>query len=144
MINSETIKPIAVLMHDPPYEINLGPNIFHFDNLNTIASLRFIKQLSDRVNSIFCGHVHRSTTGHIAKIRVMVATAVATLICWGEYPKHLAKVPIYDVHRYYKELEFIKETRVEQAHFFCHVQLKTSHKYPKYNVLQPVTCIAMS
>ena len=42
MINSETIKPIAVLMHHPPYEINLGPNIFHFDNLNTIAGLRFI------------------------------------------------------------------------------------------------------
>ena len=119
MINSETIKPIAVLMHHPPCEINVGPDIFHFDNLNAMADLCHTLQRSDRVISIFCDHVNRSTTGHIAKIPVMVATAVATLICWGEYPKHLAKVPIYDVHRYYKELEFIKETRVEQAHFFA-------------------------
>ena len=118
MINSETIKPVAVLTHHRPYEINLGPDIFHFDNLNTIAGVRFILQLSDRVISIFCGHIHRSTTGHIAKIPVMVATAVGTLICWGDYPKQMAKIPIYDVHRYYKELELIKETQVEQAHSF--------------------------
>ena len=76
----------------------------------------------------------------------MVATAVATLIFCGDYPKNLAKIPIYDVHRYYKELEFIKETRVEQAHSFflpCRIK-KTSQKYPKYNVLQQVTRIAMS
>ena len=76
----------------------------------------------------------------------MVATAVGTLICWGDYPKQMAKIPLYDVHRYYKEVEFIKETQVEQAHSFflpC-PNKKTSQKYPKYNVLQQLTRTAMS
>ena len=109
MINSETIKPIALLMHHPPYEINLGPDIFHFDNLNTIAGFRFILQRSGRVISIFCGHLHSSTTGHIKNIPIMVATAVATQIRWGDYPKHLAKIPIYDVHVIIRSWDLLKK-----------------------------------
>jgi len=115
MINSETVKPIVVLMHHPPCEINVGPDIFHFDNLNAMADLCQTLQRSDRVISIFCGHVHRSTTGQIANIPVTVATAVATQIRWGNYPAHLAKIPIYNLHRYHQDWGFITETRIANA-----------------------------
>ncbi len=111
MINSESLKPIAVFMHHPPCEVSLGPNIFHFENLKAMSDLFYPSQRSDWVTSIFCGHVNRSATDEVANIPATFNTAVTTQIRSGHYPKHFTRVPIYNIHRYYEEQGFITETR---------------------------------
>jgi len=115
MINSEATKPIAVFMHHPPCAINVGPDLFHFENLSAMADLCDTLQRSDRVISIFCGHVHRSAIGRISNIPVTVVPAVATQIRWGEYPAHIDKIPVYNVHRYDQDWGFITETRISNS-----------------------------
>ncbi len=112
MIQSEETKPIAVFMHHPPCAINVGPDRFHFDNLDSMANLCDLLQRSDRVISIFCGHVHRSTTGWIENIPINVATAVATQLRWGDFPENLTKIPVYNLHHYDHEWGFMTETRI--------------------------------
>ncbi|MBT6098010.1 MAG: hypothetical protein HOH05_06505 [Marinovum sp.] len=117
MINSETTKPIAVFMHHPPCAINVGPDPFHFDNLDAMEGLCDTLQHSDRVISIFCGHVHRSTTAQIANIPVTVTTAIATQIRWGDYPAQLSKIPVYNLHRYDQDWGFITESRIASSNY---------------------------
>ena len=112
MIDSGSAKPVAVFMHHPPCEINVGPELFHFEKSEIMSELCETLQLSGRVISVFCGHVHRSTTGRIATIPVTVVPSVATLLRWGEYPTHMKQLPTYNVHRYDKDWGFITETRI--------------------------------
>ena len=74
--------------------------------------LRGALQHSGRVVGIFCGHVHRLTTGHVAHIPATVATSLATTLRKGEYPTEMKDRPIYLLHRFDSEGRFVTETQI--------------------------------
>ena len=113
MVMSEASKPLAIFMHHPPCEIKVGPEAFHFSCLDTMSNLRKTIIQSQRVIAIFCGHVHRSTSGTVGKIPVTVMSAVATTLRKGKYPQHMEKRPTYKLHRFDNFWGgFVTETRI--------------------------------
>jgi len=112
LIDAETIKPIAVFTHHPPFEVRVGPDPLNFDTPEIMAELRRALQHSDRIVAIFSGHVHRAAAGHVGSIPATVMPCIATTLRKGEYPAHMKIHPIYHVHRYDPVWGFATETRI--------------------------------
>lgn len=112
MIKSDEAKPVAVFMHHPPCETYVGPNLTHYENPDMMMKLRKALSQAGQVISIFSGHVHRSTIGHVEDIQVVIMSAVATRLRWGEYSEHTKSRPTYDIHRFDKNAGFVTETRI--------------------------------
>ncbi len=111
-IDAETIKPIAVFAHHPPFEVPVGPDPFNFETPEMMARLRQTLQHSDRVVGVFSGHVHRPAEGHVGHIPAIVVPCIATSLRRGEYPPHVKNCPIYYVHRFDPAWGFTTEARV--------------------------------
>ena len=112
VIDADAEKPIAVFMHHPPIEVLVGPDRYHFEDLDAMQAVRQALIRSGRVIQVFSGHVHRPYAGHIGSIPVTVATSVATTLRRGEYPESMQLVPLYAVHRYNPAEGFSTETRI--------------------------------
>lgn len=112
MIDADTTRPVAVFAHHPPFEVLVGPDRIHFENLSAMERLRAALQHSDRVVGVFCGHVHRPTTGLIGQIPVTVATSVATTLRKGEYPAEMTDRPIYLLHSFDRDGRVMTETQI--------------------------------
>jgi 3',5'-cyclic-AMP phosphodiesterase len=112
MIDADTTKPIAVFAHHPPFEVLVGPDRIHFEDMTAMERLREALQHSRRIVGVFCGHVHRPTTGHVAHIPATVATSLATTLRKGEYPAEMKDRPIYLLHRFESDGRFKTETRI--------------------------------
>jgi 3',5'-cyclic AMP phosphodiesterase CpdA len=112
LVDAETKKPIAIFMHHPPFMVPVGPDPLNFVTVEAMEELRQALQLSGRITSIFCGHVHRLTAGHVGKIPATVATSVATTLRKGSYPAEMDGRPVYYIHKFDAAGGFITETRV--------------------------------
>jgi hypothetical protein len=112
MIDAETTKPIAVFTHHPPFEVTVGPESLDFNTCEGMERLRRALQHSGRVVGVFSGHVHRATAGDVAGIPATVATCIATTLRQGEYPAHMKRRPVYQIHRFDPVWGFITETRL--------------------------------
>ncbi|MGA7972658.1 MAG: metallophosphoesterase [Pseudolabrys sp.] len=111
LIDADTTKPIAVFAHHPPFMVPVGPHPLNFETPEMMERLCQALQHSDRVKAVFCGHVHRQTEGHVGRIPVTVATAVATPLRKGDYPPEAEGRPIYYLHRFDDAGGFVTETR---------------------------------
>ncbi len=111
-LHNEPEMPTAVFMHHPPCEIYVGPDLIHFETREVMDAVCDELQSSGNVLSIFCGHVHRSTSGRVGNIPVSVMSAVATTLRRGDYPDHLKCSPTYQIHRYQDTSGFVTETRI--------------------------------
>ncbi len=112
MIDADTTRPIAVFAHHPPFEVLVGPDRIHFADMAAIERLREALVNAGRVVGVFCGHVHRPTTGAVAHIPATVATSVATTLRNGEYPAEMKDRPIYLLHRFDPDGRFVTETQI--------------------------------
>lgn len=112
MIDADRARPIAVFAHHPPFEVMVGPDRIHFEDQAVMERLRDALQHSPRIVGLFCGHVHRPTTGHIAHIPATVATSLATTLRKGDYPAEMMDRPIYLLHRFDTDGRFVTETMV--------------------------------
>jgi hypothetical protein len=112
LVDAETKKPIAIFMHHPPFMVPVGPDPLNFVTVEAMEELRQALQLSGRITSIFCGHVHRLTAGHVGKIPATVATSVATTLRKGSYPAEMDGRPIYYLHHFDPNGSFVTETRI--------------------------------
>jgi Icc protein len=112
MIESDTIKPVAVFTHHPPFETTVGPDLIHFESPDAMSALRQALQHAGRVAAVFSGHVHRAVAGRVGSIPATVAPCIATTLRRGEYPDHMKKRPVYYAHRFDPDWGFITETRI--------------------------------
>ena len=115
LIEAEPRKPIAVFMHHPPFVVSVGPDPLNFVTPEAMASLQRILERSGRVVAVFCGHVHRSTWGHIGGIPVMVAPCTATSLRKGDFPPQMHSRPVYHLHRLNCAGELATEVRIVAA-----------------------------
>jgi 3',5'-cyclic-AMP phosphodiesterase len=112
LIDAESIKPIAVFAHHPPFEVMVGPDRLHFDTQDAMSRLRQAVQRSGRVIGVFSGHVHRAAEGHVASVPATVTPCIATTLRKGKYPTRMKTVPVYHVHRFDPVWGFVTETRM--------------------------------
>jgi len=112
LVDAETKKPIAIFMHHPPFEVPVGPDPLNFVAAEAMAEVSQALQRSGRVIGIFCGHVHRHTSGYVGKISAKVVTSVATTLRKGTYPPEMDGRPIYYLHHFDPNGSFATETRV--------------------------------
>jgi 3',5'-cyclic AMP phosphodiesterase CpdA len=112
LIDAERKKPIAIFMHHPPFEVPVGPDPLNFVTAEAMEELRQALQRSGRIIGIFCGHVHRLTSGHVGKIPAKVVTSVATTLRKGTYPPEMDGRPIYYLHHFGPNGGFATETRI--------------------------------
>lgn len=105
-------RPSAIFMHHPVFEVLVGPERIHFDSLDMMGELSRSLSGLDKVTGVFCGHVHRPTTGLIGNIPAVVMPSVATALRYGDYPDRMAQTPIYFVHRYIHGHGFSTETHI--------------------------------
>ena len=115
LIDAETTKPIAVFTHHPPFEVMVGPDRLHFETPEKMSRLRRALQHSGRVVAVFSGHVHRAAAGRVGSIPATVVPCTATTRRYGEYPPHMKKRPVYQVHRFDPVWGFATETRIVEA-----------------------------
>jgi Icc protein len=115
LIDAERRRPIAVFMHHPPFVVAVGPDPVHFETPEAMSRLQQALQHSGRVVAIFTGHVHRSTAGHVGGIPAKVTPSIATVLRKGEYPAHLKRRPVYQLHRFDRDFGFLTETRIVAA-----------------------------
>ena len=112
LIDAETTKPIVAFTHHPPFEVMVGPDRLHFETTEKMARLRQALQHSGRVVAVFSGHVHRAAAGYVGRIPATVVPCVATTLRYGEYPPHMKRRPVYQVHRFDPIWGFASETRI--------------------------------
>jgi Icc protein len=112
MIDADATRPVVVFAHHPPFEVMVGPDRIHFEDPSAMERLRMGLQHSGRVVGVFCGHVHRPTTGFVGPIPATVATSVATTLRKGEYPAEMTDRPIYLLHRFDRDGRVMTETRI--------------------------------
>jgi 3',5'-cyclic AMP phosphodiesterase CpdA len=112
MIDAGGGKPIAVLAHHPPFEVNVGPDPINFETTEMMVRLQRALQHSARVIAVFSGHVHRSTAGHVGSIPAIVVPCIATTLRKGEYPLHMKNCPVYYVHKFDPAWGFLTEARI--------------------------------
>lgn len=112
MIDADATRPIAVFAHHPPFEVLVGPERIHFEDATAMERLREALQHSGRVVGLFCGHVHRPTTGTVGPIPATVATSLATTLRKGDYPAELNGRPTYLLHRFNPAGRCVTETQV--------------------------------
>ena len=115
LIDAETTKPIALFMHHPPYRVTVGPDPLNFTTAEDMTRLQQVLQHSGRVIAVFCGHVHRSTSGRIGEIPVMVAPCTASSLRKGDYPAQMQARPVYHVHRFEPRYGFSTQARIVAA-----------------------------
>lgn len=112
MIDADPVKPIAVFAHHPPFEVSVGPDRIHFENVEMMERLRQALQHSSRVVAVMSGHVHRGTAGWVGSIPATVMSSVATTLRKGDYPAHLKVCPVYHIHRFDPASGFAVEARI--------------------------------
>jgi len=105
-------EPTLVFMHHPPFEVLVGPERFHYDDLGLMARLAAAVEGAGQVAAVFCGHVHRPTSGNVGAVPAVVAPSVAIDIRFGAYPPHMATRPVYFVHRFEPSGAFTTETQI--------------------------------
>src|SRR5690349_8248739 len=112
LIDAEPDKPIAVFAHHPPFEVTVGPDRFHFEDMAAMERLCGALQRVPQVVGLFCGHVHRPTTGRVGHIPAAVATSIATTLRKGDYPAEMTDRPTYLLHRFQADGRFTTETMI--------------------------------
>ena len=108
-------KPTAVFAHHPPILVDEGPEALHFGSPSIMQSFCDALLSSGTVIALFCGHVHRSVTGHVGPIPVSVATSNSTTLRWSDYPDHLKSCPVYHLHTYDPDYGFSTATKIVPA-----------------------------
>ena len=91
-------EPIVVFLHHPPFEVLVGPEPYHFDDLVLMDRLAAFIAGAGSVAGVICGHVHRPTTGRVGRVPAVVMPSVATELRYGDYPEPMQRRPIYFVH----------------------------------------------
>jgi 3',5'-cyclic AMP phosphodiesterase CpdA len=112
MIDAQAGKPIAVFAHHPPFEVPVGPDPVNFETPDIMTRLQQALRHPAPPIAVFCGHVHRGTSGHVGTIPVIVVPCIATTLRKGAYPPRMQTRPVYYIHRFDPAWGFVTEARI--------------------------------
>lgn len=107
----DPMKPTAIFMHHPPFEIKDSKHPWQYDNQESIDLFSNALKGQKQVVRAFCGHSHRNATGLIGDVPASCVPSVAIDVRLGTFPKSAITKPIYQVHTYKSRQGFLTETR---------------------------------
>lgn len=108
-------RPVAIFMHHPPYDVTEIPDPFQYESREAISRLVDVLKRHPRIAGIFCGHVHRLTSGVVADVPVSTVTSIAIDLRKGQYPSEAQDRVIYQLHSFTPDRGFATETRLEDG-----------------------------
>jgi Icc protein len=117
LTDADKTKPIAAFTHHPPFVVLVGPDALHYKDLIALSRLDGALQRSNRVTGIFSGHVHRSTRGYVGNIPASIVQCIATPLRKGEYPEQMKSRPVYHLHEFDADGNFVTQTRIVASSF---------------------------
>ena len=107
----EPLKPTAIFMHHPPFEIKASKHPWQYDSQEAIETFRKAVDGQKQLVRAFCGHSHRDASGFISNIPASCVPSVAIDVRLGSFPESAKTKPVYQVHTYKSRQGFITETR---------------------------------
>jgi len=108
----DSVRPTAIFMHHPPFEVTQSKYTWQYDTREAIALLASVLEGQAHVVRAFCGHAHRDATGIIANIPVSCIPSVAIDLRLEDFPEAVRAAPVYQIHKYDADQGFVTETRV--------------------------------
>jgi 3',5'-cyclic AMP phosphodiesterase CpdA len=107
----EPLKPTAIFMHHPPFEIKASKHPWQYDNQESIDLLSNALDGQKQVVRAFCGHSHRNASGFISEVPASCVPSVAIDVRLGSFPNSAKTKPVYQLHTYKSRQGFFTETR---------------------------------
>jgi Icc protein len=107
----DAVKPTALFMHHPPFEVVQSKYRWQFDSLEAISILGRALDGQGQVVRAFTGHAHRDASGEIAGIPVSSVPSVAIDLRLGDFTGAAETAPVYQIHKYDGRQGFVTETR---------------------------------
>ena len=84
MLAAGKSKPTALFLHHPPFEVNVAPDPFQFEEWTDAEALQALISQHDQICGIYCGHVHRQYETMIGSVQAHVATCIASDRRWDD------------------------------------------------------------
>ena len=84
MLAADQSRPTALFLHHPPFEVNVAPDPFQFEEWAEVDALQTLIRQHGQVCGIYCGHVHRQFESKIGSVEASVATCIASDLRWDQ------------------------------------------------------------
>ncbi len=84
MLAAKPSHPTALLLHHPPFAVNVAPDPFQFEDWSEVDTLQELIQQHRQVQAIYCGHVHREARTTVGQVPAHVATCIASDLRWDD------------------------------------------------------------
>ncbi len=98
MLTSDTSRPAVLLLHHPPFTVNVGPEPRNFEEWSDAEALMAEVQRHDHIKGVFCGHVHRAFETSIGSMRASVVSSVVSDVRWDKPHEANPDLPVFDAH----------------------------------------------
>ncbi len=111
VLAEEPLKPTALFMHHPPFEVVDSKYRFQFDDWDSVDHLARALKKHDQVKRLFCGHTHRNSNGEFQGVPAGTAPSIAVDLRLGDVPEGTESMPVYHIHKF-DGIRFKSETAI--------------------------------
>lgn len=98
MLATDTSRPAVLFLHHPPFEVNVVPDPFQFEEWADVKALMAQLGKHHQICGVFCGHVHRNVEGAIGAVRASAVSCVAFDLRKGSAIASNRDLPIFNTH----------------------------------------------
>jgi Icc protein len=84
MLAADRSRRVVLFLHHPPFEVNVAPDPFQFEEWADADALRTLIQKHRQICAVYCGHVHRQAEAMIGSVAAQVATCIASDLRWDD------------------------------------------------------------
>lgn len=100
LLNTDSHKPVVVIMHHPPFEVSEIPDPIQFADWSQVEKFRAIVSQHAPITQIICGHVHRTIDATLGTVPVRALTCLAGDLRKGEVTDEERMQPVYRWHQF--------------------------------------------
>ena len=100
MLVADRTRQACLFLHHPPFDVTVGPDLHHFDNLPEAKALVAEFRRHSHIEAVFCGHVHRSFRTSVGPVSGNVVSCLANDLRWDKPEAALRGLPVYDIHNF--------------------------------------------
>ena len=82
MLRADPSRPAVLLLHHPPFAVNVAPDPFQFEDWAQVDALQALILDHPQIQAMLCGHVHREAQTAVGPVSAHVATCIASDLRW--------------------------------------------------------------
>ncbi len=84
LLAADSSRPVVLLLHHPPFEVEVAPDPFQFEEWADVDALQALIKKHDQIRGLYCGHIHREAEATVGLVPGHVATCIASDLRWDE------------------------------------------------------------